>query len=315
MTTELNYKAEDNTDRVFDVVIVGAGVAGMTAAIYARRAFKSVLVIDEKTHGGQILQTNWIRNWPGEENISGKELTDKIYHQAHKLGASYDYATIDKIEKDGEIWKLYYDDNEYFRGRSVILAIGSVEKKMGIPNELDLIGKGVSYCATCDGGLYHDKTVIVVGGGNTALWDALYLADIASKVYIVHRREEFRGDEAILRRLEKKKNVEYVMGFQPVEVIGDTTVTGLKVKNDGTERIIGADGIFVAIGRVPDTEKFADLVDLDENGYIVAGEDCHTSQDGIFVAGDCRTKVLRQLVTAAADGAVAASEAIKYLSE
>ncbi len=305
---------------MYDVVIVGAGIAGLTAAIYAKRAGKSVLVLEGKTYGGQIINTFQIENWPGDYGVSGVDLMQKIYKQATELGAEVEFEEVVAIEKTETGFVVKTEDEEYVAG-AVILAVGAEDKKLGLVSEEKFAGRGVSYCATCDGAFYKDKKVAVIGGGNTALYDALYLADIASKVYLVHRRNEFRGDAVLVEKLKRKENVKFVLGYVPEQILGDDKVAGVKLAPSGkvdsvtSERTLDVDGIFVAIGKKPATEKYAELVKLDENGYIVASEDCKTSCDGVYVAGDCRTKDIRQLVTAAADGAVAADVAVNYLSK
>lgn len=305
---------------MYDVVIVGAGIAGLTAAIYAKRAGKSVLVLEGKTYGGQIINTFQIENWPGDYGVSGVDLMQKIYKQATELGAEVEFEEVTAIEKTETGFTVKTEDEEYAAG-AVILAVGAEDKKLGLASEEKFTGRGVSYCATCDGAFYKDKKVAVIGGGNTALYDALYLADIASKVYLVHRRNEFRGDAVLVEKLKRKENVKFVLGYVPEQILGDDKVAGVKlapsskVDSVTSERTLDVDGVFVAIGKKPATEKYAELVKLDENGYIVASEDCRTSCDGVYVAGDCRTKDIRQLVTAAADGAVAADAAVNYLSK
>lgn len=305
----------------YDVIIVGAGIAGMTAAIYASRAGKKVLVLEERVHGGQIINTFDIENWPGAPGISGVDLVNSIYEQVVNLGVEVEYDAVVEIRR-GEPFIVKTEDAEY-TAESVILAVGAEDKKLGLASEEKLTGHGVSYCATCDGSFYKDKPVAVIGGGNTALYDALYLADIAKKIYLVHRRDEFRGDAVLVERLRKFENVEFVTPFVLNEIIGEDRVTcakvemvdGGKVRAADKYRFLEVDGIFVAIGKKPMTGRFADLVKLDENGYVVAGEDCVTTCPGVFVAGDCRTKSVRQLVTAAGDGAVAAERAVEYLGQ
>ena len=305
---------------MYDVVIIGAGIAGLTAAIYVRRSNKTVLVLEGQAYGGQIINTLQIENWPGDYGVSGVNLMQKIYKQATELGAEVEFEEVEVVEKVGEDFVIKTEDGEYKAG-AVILAVGAEDKKLGIEREAELTGRGVSYCATCDGAFYKGKNVAVIGGGNTALYDAVYLADIADKVYVVHRRDEFRGDAVLVEKLKRKENVEFVLGYVPEQILGDDKVAGVKLTPSGrvdgvtSERILDVDGIFVAIGKKPATEKYAELVKLDENGYIVASEDCRTSCDGVYVAGDCRTKDIRQLVTAAADGAVAADAAVNYLSK
>ena len=305
---------------MYDVVIIGAGIAGLTAAIYVRRSNKTVLVLEGQAYGGQIINTLQIENWPGDYGVSGVDLMQKIYKQATELGAEVEFEEVEVVEKVGEDFVIKTEDGEYKAG-AVILAVGAEDKKLGIEREAELTGRGVSYCATCDGAFYKGKNVAVIGGGNTALYDAVYLADIADKVYVVHRRDEFRGDAVLVEKLKRKENVEFVLGYVPEQILGDDKVAGVKLAPSGkvvsvtSEKILDVDGIFVAIGKKPATEKYAELVKLDENGYIVASEDCRTSCDGVYVAGDCRTKDIRQLVTAAADGAVAADAAVNYLSK
>lgn len=305
---------------MYDMIIIGAGVAGMTAAIYARRAGKSVLVFENMVCGGQIVNTMRIENWPGDFGVSGTSLTKKISKQMEELGAEIKYETVMNVEKyKDESFVIKTEEAEYL-AKTVVLAVGTEDRKMELKREEELLGRGISYCATCDGALFEGKAVAVVGGGNTALYDALYLADIAAQVYVVHRRDEFRGDAALVKKVRAKENVEFVLGFVPEEILGKEKVSGLKLKPSGLvkgiegPRELNVEGIFVAVGKKPATDKFKKLVELDENGYIVAGENCTTSCHGIFVAGDCRTKTLRQLVTAASDGAMAASEAVQYLS-
>ena len=254
----------------YDIIIVGAGVAGMTAAIYAVRAGKKTLVLESGVEGGQIINTINIENWPGDPQISGADLIKKIKTHVKKLGAEFDYARISRIEKKGESWCLIGEDGEEFEASSIILALGTEPRRMSEKQTLDAGDRAISYCATCDGALYKNKPVVVVGSGNTAKHEIAYLSNIASKVYHIHHDDPIPKD---------------------------------------------AVAVFVAIGRVPNTALCDGLVDLDEQGYIIAGEDCRTSTPGIFAAGDCRTKDLRQLITAASDGAIAATNAVKYLNK
>lgn len=299
----------------YDIVIIGAGPAGLTAAIYARRASKSVLVLEAKTYGGQIINTQDIENYPAESHISGFDFATKLYEQATELGAEVEFEKAIEIKDDKSYKTVVTEDGEYEAG-AVIIATGSENRKLGLENEEELIGKGVSYCATCDGAFYKGKKVAVVGGGNTALEDALYLSNVAEKVYLVHRRDEFRGAEASVAKLKEKQNVEFVLNSVVTKLLANDKLQALEVTNsDGSTRTIEADGVFVAVGRAPENRGFAKLVKLDDAGYVVASENCHTNTEGIFVAGDTRTKEVRQLVTATSDGAVAATEAIKYLND
>lgn len=298
---------------MYDIAIIGAGIAGLTSAIYARRANKKVLVIEAKTYGGQIINTLKIQNYPAMPGVSGPDLAKKTYDQAVALGAEFEFATVTEVKKSDKTFQIKTDDGTY-EAKSIIIATGTEEQKLGLPREEALTGRGISYCATCDGALYKNKPVAVVGGGNTALYDALYLSDIASKIYLVHRRDEFRGDAYLVDKLREKSHVDFVMSHVASGIIGEEKVEALIVKNsEGEERTLEVSAIFVAVGKIPSTKPFENLVELNEKGYIVAGEDCKTSAEGIFVAGDCRTKNLRQLVTATADGAIAADAAVNYL--
>ena len=299
---------------MYDVIIIGAGPAGLTAAIYARRAAKKVVVLEAKVYGGQIVNTLDIENYPAEEHISGYDFATKLYNQAKNLGAEIVFEKVTGIEIKGKQKKVITTDNVYEAG-SVIIATGSENRKLGLPNEEQLIGKGVSYCATCDGAFYKNKTVAVVGGGNTALEDALYLADIAKKIYLIHRRDQFRGEDSTVRRLKDKKNIQLVLNSNVTGLNAGDKLESIEVTNTDKEtQTIEIDGLFVAVGRTPENKAFANLIKLDEAGFIEANEKCHTNVDGVFVAGDNRTKDVRQLVTAVSDGAVAATEAVKYIS-
>lgn len=299
----------------YDIVIIGAGPAGLTAAIYARRASKSVLVLEAKTYGGQIINTQDIENYPAESHISGFDFATKLYEQATELGAEVEFTKAIEIKDDKTYKTVVTEDGEY-EASAVIIATGSENRKLGLENEEELTGKGVSYCATCDGAFYKGKKVVVVGGGNTALEDALYLSNVAEKVYLVYRRDKFRGAEASVEKLKEKPNVVFVLNSVVTKLLANGKLQALEVtNNDGSTRTIEADGVFVAVGRAPENQGFAKLVKLDDAGYVIAGENCHTNTDGIFVAGDTRTKEVRQLVTATSDGAIAATEAVKYLND
>ncbi|MBR2189779.1 MAG: FAD-dependent oxidoreductase [Eubacterium sp.] len=290
-----------------DIIIVGAGTAGMSAAIYGLRAGKSVLVLEAAVYGGQIINTPDIENYPGIAHISGYEFATGLYNQMMGLGAEIRYERVKSVEDLGDV-KRVHTSKDVYEAKAVILATGAKNRPLGIAREQDLIGSGVSYCATCDGMFFRKKDVVVNGGGNTALEDAAFLANYCNKVYLVHRRDAFRGDAAAVKELEEKENVEFVLNATVTKILGDKKVEGVEVtdKLSGETREIKADGLFVAIGQMPENAAFAELVDLDAGGYIAAGEDCLTKTAGIYTAGDCRTKAVRQLTTAAADGAVAA---------
>lgn len=298
----------------YDIIIVGAGTAGLTAAIYGRRAGKTVLVFEALNYGGQIINTLSIENYPCEPGISGFDYATKIYDQAINLGAEIKFEKVINIAIDGDIKIIKTAEGEY-RAKAVILATGSENRKLGLEREQDLTGRGISYCATCDGAFFKNKVVAVAGGGNTALEDALYLSDVAKKVYIIHRRDSFRAEEALVSQIKTRSNVEMVLNANVTELLGEQMLTGVVVTfTDGNKRTLDVDGLFVAVGRIPENQNFANLVELDNAGYVKAGEDCHTNIDGIFVAGDGRTKMVRQLVTAASDGAISANEAVKYIN-
>ena len=300
---------------MYDIIVIGAGPAGMTAAIYARRAARSVLVLEAVSYGGQILNTPDIENYPVEAHISGFDFSTKVYEQAKGLGAEFAFEKAVEIREDDGGYTVVTPKNAH-RAKAVILATGSENRKLGLEDEDRLVGKGISYCATCDGNFYRNKVVAVVGGGNTALEDALYLADLARQVYLIHRRDSFRGEETNVARLKEKGNVEFVYNANVTKLISEKRLKAIEVtdKLDGSVRTIELNGLFIAVGRVPENQNFANLIELDEAGYVRAGEDCHTSAAGIFVAGDNRAKALRQLVTATADGAMAATEAVKYIN-
>ena len=298
---------------MYDIIIVGAGPAGLTSAIYARRASKKVLVLEAKTYGGQIINTLDIENYPVEEHISGFDFATKLYNQAKNLGADIKFEKVIDI-KNSDIKEVITNKNTY-KTKAIILATGSVNRKLKLSNEDKLIGKGISYCATCDGGFYKNKIVAVVGGGNTALEDSLYLSDIAKKVYLIHRREEFRGDSVTLSKLKEKDNIIFIYNSNITKLNGKEHLDSIEITDkEGNVDTITLDGLFVAIGRIPENENFSKIINLDNNGYIIASENCHTNIDGIFVAGDNRTKELRQLVTATSDGANSATEAVKYIN-
>ena len=287
----------------------------MTAAIYARRAAKSVLVLEAVACGGQIINTPDIENYPVEAHISGFDFSNRVHQQAKDVGAEFIFEKAVGIREENGFKTVVTAKNTY-QAKAVILATGSENRKLGLEDEDRLTGRGISYCATCDGNFYRNKTVAVVGGGNTALEDALYLADLAKQVYLIHRRDSFRGEEASASRLKERENVEIIYNANVTRLLSEKRLKAIEVtdKNDGSIRTIELNGLFIAVGRVPENQNFASLVDLDDAGYVIAGEDCRTNADGIFVAGDNRTKLLRQLVTATADGAMAATEAVKYVN-
>ena len=299
---------------MYDIIIIGAGPAGLSAAIYALRASKTVLVLEANTYGGQIVNTPDIENYPVEEHISGFEFATKLYTQAANLGAELKFERALSLENSGDLKTVHTAKNAY-EAKAVIIATGAENRKLGVAREDDLVGKGVSYCATCDGAFYRAKKVAVVGGGNTAFEDAAYLADIADTVYLIHRRDAFRADSSTVEKLKKKENVKFVLNSTVKELLTDTKVVGVRVcDKEGNESNIAVDCLFVAVGRIPENKSFENILSLDSEGYAVASEDCITAAQGVFVAGDNRAKEVRQLVTATADGAVAATNAVKYIN-
>ncbi|MGI5990428.1 MAG: thioredoxin-disulfide reductase [Lachnospiraceae bacterium] len=298
-----------------DIIIIGAGTAGLTAGIYACRAGKTVKVLESVAYGGQIINTPDIENYPGIAHISGFDFAQQLYDQATALGVEVLFESATSIETEGNIKKVTVGSGNTYECKAVILATGAKNRHLGLDREDELVGKGISYCATCDGMFFRGKDVAVNGGGNTALGDALYLSGICHKVYVIHRRDQFRGSEADAEKLTKLNNVEFVMSSTVTALNGDVKLESIDVTNklSGEVRKIPVSALFIAIGQTPDNKAFENLVRLDEKGYIVAGEDCRTSCDGIFAAGDCRTKSLRQLTTAAADGSIAATAACEYI--
>ena len=298
-----------------DIIIIGAGPAGLTAAIYARRAAKSVLMLEAKGYGGQIINTPHIENYPVAAHISGFDFATKVYEQAKALGAEFKFEKALEIRDNGETKTVVTPKNEY-EARAVIIATGSENRKLGVEGEDRLVGRGISYCATCDGAFFRKKNVAVVGGGNTALEDALYMADIADKVYLIHRRDSFRGEEATAEKLRQRDNTELVLNSQVTKLNAEKRLQSVEVTDkQGNTRTLEVSGLFVAVGRVPENKSFENLIELDGAGYAASAENCRTKTPGVFVAGDNRQKEVRQLVTAASDGAVAATEAVKYLNE
>ena len=296
---------------MYDIIIIGAGIAGLTSAIYSLNANKKVLVLEKQSYGGQIITSPKVNNYPGLPNINGFDLATAVYNQAIDLGCEIKYEQVEKITKEIEI----FTTKDKYLAKAIIIATGLVSNKLNIENEDNYIGKGISYCATCDGNFYKNKDVMVVGGGNTALEETLYLSDICNKVYLVHRRDEFRGQRSSLDKLKEKENVEIITNSQINKIYGNDLLEGVEIINNNSElRSINISGLFIAVGKVPSNVIFKDIIELNENGYIKDNSNCHTNVEGIFVAGDVKEKNLRQLVTAASDGAIAAIEAIKHLN-
>ena len=297
-----------------DIIIIGAGTAGLSAAIYARRAGREAIILEALSYGGQIVNTPEVENYPGIKHISGFDFATGLYEQATELGAKIVFAKATGITVNPDGSKTVHTASEDYNCKAVIIATGAKNRPLGLDREEELTGSGVSYCATCDGAFYKKQPVAVNGGGNTAVEDAAFLANYCSKVYVIHRRDSFRADEAEVAKLKAKDNVEFVLNSTITRLIGEDELEGVEVtdKISGESKIFEVSGLFVAIGQMPDNNSFSSVVKLDEKGYITAGEDCLTETEGIFTAGDCRTKSVRQLTTAAADGAVAALAASAY---
>lgn len=302
---------------MYDILVVGAGTAGLSAGIYGVRQNKSVLVLEANIYGGQIINTPDIENYPGIAHTSGFDFAMGLYQQAVGLGVEYRQARVTSIEDAGDHKIAVLEDGERIASRTMILATGAKNRPLGLEHEEEWVGKGISYCATCDGMFYRKKVVAVNGGGNTALEDAEFLSNIVKKVYVIHRRDQFRGEAARVEKLRARENVEFVLNSNITALLGQDRLEAIEVtdKVSGEKRMIELDGLFVAIGQMPENMIFSNVVGLDKGGYIIAGEDCRTNVEGIFAAGDTRTKTVRQLATAASDGAVAALAAVSYIQD
>ncbi|PWM23284.1 MAG: thioredoxin-disulfide reductase [Clostridiales bacterium] len=298
---------------IYDLMIIGGGPAGLSAGLYAARARLSAAVLTDG--GGQVTSTSEIENYLGIENIDGFELDRLFTEHAVKMGAKIIRGRAEALSDGGEIKTIKTRDGE-LSARAVILAMGATHRELGLESERRLFGSGVSYCATCDGAFFRGKTVAVVGGGDTALADALYLSNIASHVYLIHRRDAFRASPFLVERAESKGNIRFIMSTVVEEIYGEDRVKGLKLKNvsNGNIGMIDADGVFVAVGIKPNSVIAEGIVGLDGSGFIKAGEDCRTDRAGFFAAGDIRTKPLRQIICAVSDGAVAVESALEYLN-
>ncbi|MEY8392353.1 thioredoxin-disulfide reductase [Lachnospiraceae bacterium] len=301
---------------LYDVIILGSGPAGLSAAVYAERARLNTLVIEEKPlSGGQILDTYEVDNYPGLPGISGFELGQKFREHADRLGTEFVNEQVKEIKDLGDK-KQVITGKETYESRTLILATGARHRKLKVPGEEELTGRGVSYCATCDGAFFRDRTVAVVGGGDVALEDALFLARACRKVFLIHRRDEFRGARILQERVRQTENIELELNCKVTRIQGEEQVSSVLLHHniEGTERELQVQGVFIAVGISPNTAALEGMIAQDEQGYILAGEDTKTSVPGIFAAGDVRTKQLRQVITAAADGANAVTSVERYLS-
>lgn len=299
---------------MYDLIVIGGGPAGLTAALYALRAGKSVLVIEKSTFGGQITWSPKVENFPTIPSISGAELGDRLTSQVLEQGAELELDEVTRVELDGNIKRVKTDFGGTFEAKALIIAAGARPRTLGIPGEEALMGAGVCFCAVCDGAFYKGKAVAVNGGGNSALQDALLLSDTCSKVYIIHRRDKFRGEAKLVEALRAKANVEFVLNSSVTDLLGQDELSGIVVTdNAGNSRQLDVEGLFVAIGHAPDNGVFSELIDLDDGGYADSDESCTTKTPGVFAAGDCRRKTVRQLTTATADGSCAALAACRYI--
>ncbi|MCM1415426.1 MAG: thioredoxin-disulfide reductase [bacterium] len=302
---------------MYDLIIIGAGPAGLSAAVYGRRAGLSLLVIEQTpTGGGQVVNTYEVDNYLGLPGINGFELGQKFRQHADGQGAVFQTGKVTRIYDDGEKKRVELADGTVFEARALILAGGAEHAKLGVPGEETFRGQGVSYCATCDGAFFKKRDVAVIGGGDVAVEDAVYLSRFCRKVYLIHRRDELRAAKSLQEKLFACENVEPVWDSVLLAIEGSDLVEKIRIRNvkEETERELSVEGVFIAVGMHPDTEAYRELVDHDENGWLIAGEDCATNVPGIFAAGDIRTKKLRQIVTAVADGACAVASAERYLS-
>jgi len=299
---------------MYDIIIIGAGPAGLTAAIYAMRADKKILLIEKENFGGQITFSPKVENYPGFTSVSGSELAEHLLEQVMSYGAQIELATASKIVDNGTSKTVVTDYGE-FEGKAVIIATGSKHRHLGLDNELSLIGNGVSYCAVCDGAFYNGQDVAVIGGGNTALQEAVMLSEYCTKVTVIQNLSFMTGEGKLQKILEGKDNVDMIFDSVVTEFLANDSLYGVKIHNtkDNTDTELRVNGVFVAIGQQPENEPFADVTALNDYGYIISDEKCRTDTDGVFVAGDCRTKDVRQVTTATADGAVAALAACRYI--
>ena len=310
-------REEKHMEKIYDIVIIGGGPAGYTAAMYAARAGFDTVVIERMSPGGQMALTGDIDNYPGfPDGIDGFTLGVNMQKGAERFGAKTEYAEVTGVELEGDIKQIRTKSGTIY-GRAVIIATGADPRRLGLDGESDLIGRGIHYCAHCDGRFYKDKRVIVIGGGNSAAEDALYLSRMVETVTLIHRRDSLRADKVCREPLMRAENVKFIWNSTVTKLLAEEKITGVRVRDEisGEEREVMADGVFVSIGRVPATDIFKGKIDLDEAGYIIADESAKTSVPGVFVAGDVRTKTLRQIVTAVSDGATAVHFAEEYLAK
>ncbi len=301
---------------MYDIIIIGAGPAGLTAALYALRANKTVLLLEKASFGGQMTFSPKIENYPGYEEISGNELADKLFEQVLAQGADFELEEVVSLKDNGSTKTVVTDSGEH-ESKAVIIATGAKHRLLGVKGEEDFVGNGISFCAVCDGAFYENKEVIVIGGGNSALQEAILLSDLCKKITVVQNLADFTGEKKLVEILKSKSNVDFIFNTVVKEFTGDDELKGAVIENTetGEEKEITFDGAFVAIGLAPDNKAFENVAELDKFGYVASDEACLTKTAGIFTAGDCRTKRIRQITTAAADGAVAALAACDYIDK
>lgn len=299
-----------------DIIIIGGGPAGLTAALYALRANKKVLIIEKNTFGGQVTYSPKIENYPGSAEMSGNEFADRLVDQVLSHGAEVEIAEVTAVKSAGGL-KTVVTDTGSFTSKAVIIATGARHRTLGLDGEAELIGHGISFCAVCDGAFCNGKTVAVVGGGNSAMQEALLLTENAAKVYVIQNLDFLTGEQKLAEQLKENAKIELITGTVVKELIGDGELEAVVIEGSksGERKTLKIDGLFIAVGLIPQNESFGEIIELDENGYVVSGEDCLTKTDGVFVAGDCRAKTVRQITTAVSDGAVAALAACKYLED
>jgi len=302
----------DNT--IYDCIIIGAGPAGLTSALYLLRAGKNVLILEKSTIGGGIASTPMIENYPGCARVSGEQLADNLFAQVTDFGGNLEVWEVKKIEEDGDYYKLVTDGPDFF-AKTIIIATGTTWRRLGLPNEENLIGHGISFCVTCDGAFYKDQTVAIIGGGNTAVTNALELSEICKKLIVVQNLADLTGENILNEKLKAKENVEIIYNATVKELIGEDELKGIVINTPDGEKKIDVDGMFISIGLVPQTDFVKDSITLNKFNYIDAVENCNTNLKGVFVAGDVRNKAYHQITTATSDGTVAALEVQKYLDK
>ena len=299
---------------MYDIIIIGAGPAGMTAALYAKQARKNILVLEKEIYGGQILKADKVKNYPGFKEISGYEFSNNLYNQLTDLGVEIKFEEVIEIISKEEIKEIKTKKSNYTT-KSVIIATGAKNRKLNLNNEDKLIGKGVSYCTTCDGMFFKDKEVAIYGGGNSAIDGALYLSNICKKVYLIYRQKDFKTDNENINKLKSTENIQSIFNTNIIDLIGENKLESILLKENEKQYNLNVDGLFIEIGYIPVSEICKNIIDTDSKGYIIANEDCKTNIEGIFAAGDIRIKDVRQLTTACSDGTTAALNACKYLAK